>query len=453
MGFFSGLIKRVLAPVDNRGWFPWIRESSAGAWQRGENWKFDDVTAYHAVYACVTLIASDIAKMPIGIERMGPGGTWSPVGDAERSSKVIAAKRLFKKFNPYQNHIQFKQWYFSSLLLHGNVYVLKYRDRYNNSERLYILDPNLVTVLVAPNGEVYYQLSADNLSGLTEATITVPASEIIHDRINCLFHPLVGVSPLYASGLAANQGLKIQEDSSRFFKNGARPGGILTAPGAISDDTAVRLKAHWESNYTGDNTGKVAVLGDGLTYTSLRMTSVDAQLIEQLRLTAEVVCSTFHVPGYKVNVGPIPPNNNIEALTTEYYGQCLQILIEQMELCLGEGLDLPEGYRVHLDLDALFRMDSTSMVKMLTDGVKGGLYKPNEARKRANLPPIEGGDTIYLQQQYFSLESLAARDDATLAPIATLPDTPAADDEEEKAAQGRVLVAMIEKEVKIALSQ
>jgi len=36
---------------------------------------------------------------------------------------------------------------------------------------------------------------------------------------------------------------------------------ILSAPGAISDETAARLKTHWDANYTGNNAGKVAVVG------------------------------------------------------------------------------------------------------------------------------------------------------------------------------------------------
>ncbi|WP_416381322.1 hypothetical protein, partial [Klebsiella pneumoniae] len=38
----------------------------------------------------------------------------------------------------------------------------------------------------------------------------VPAREVIHDRFNCLFHPLIGLSPIYAAGLAAMQGHHIQ---------------------------------------------------------------------------------------------------------------------------------------------------------------------------------------------------------------------------------------------------
>ncbi|EMR5235565.1 phage portal protein, partial [Salmonella enterica] len=33
-----------------------------------------------------------------------------------------------------------------------------------------------------------------------------------------------------------------------------------------------------------------------------------------------------------------------------------------------------------------------------------------EARKSENLPPVEGGDSLFLQQQNFSLAALAKRD-------------------------------------------
>jgi HK97 family phage portal protein len=135
-------------------------------------------------------------------------------------------------------------------------------------------------------------------------------------------------------------GSHIQRSSSRFFENGATPGGVLVAPGKISKETADRLKADWASNYGGENTGKLAVLGDGLKFEQMAMTAVDAQLIEQLKLSAETVCSAFHVPGHMVGVGPAPTYNNVESLNQQYYTQCLQTHVESIELSLDEGLGL-----------------------------------------------------------------------------------------------------------------
>lgn len=399
-----------LAPIysGGGGWWPRIREPYTGGWQRNDEWTADTVLAYHAVYACVTLISSDIGKLRPRLVVADPNDIWTETTNPAFTPVLLRPNR-------YQNHIQFKEWYITSKLVRGNTYVLKQRGLRGVVVALYPLDPCRVTVLVSPDGSVFYRLSADNLSGIEPGSIEVPASEIIHDRMNCLWHPLVGVSPLFAAGLAASEGLRIQNNAATFFGNASQPGGVLTAPGAISDATAQRLKEYWEQNFTGANAGAVAVVGDGLKFEPMRTTAADSQMLEQLKWTAEVVCSCFKVPAYKVGVGPSPSATNVEALDQQYYSQCLQILIEQFEACLDEGLGLDassEGKRmgVELDLDGLLRMDTQTQVSTLADGVNRGLMTPNEARKKLNSKPLIGGDTIYLQQQQYSIEALYERD-------------------------------------------
>ena len=397
-------------------WWQTITEPFQGAWQQNIEWKRDTVLAHHAVFACITLIASDISKLKIQLVKEN-NGVWDaiPFGDF----KVI------DKPNDYQNRIQFIEFWLNSKLTRGNTYVYKEREGMRGRvTALYILCPDLVLPLVSDSGEVFYQLGQDNLTGLKEGSITVPASEIIHDRFNCLFHPLVGLPPIFASGLAAYQGLKIQENSAKFFKNMSRPSGILTAPGAISDETAVRLKTAWETNYSAEKMGGTAVLGDGLSYQPLSMTFEQSEMVEQLRITAEMICSTFHVPKYKV-IGEPPSFNNIEALESQYYSQCLQRLIEDIELGLDIGLGIPEGQGTEFDLDGLLRMDSTALYDANTKAVGGGWMKPDEARRRVNMKKVPGGDTPYLQVQNYSLAALAKRD-AKEDPFAKDAATPAA---------------------------
>jgi len=401
----NAVVKFALSPVDNRGgWSPWIREPFSGAWQRDIEWTTDTVLAYHAVYTCVTLIASDIGKLRPKLVRLGPDGVWSEITSDDFSP-------LLRRPNRYQNHIQFKEWWVTSKLVRGNTYVLKQRDNRGVVRALYILDPSRVQVLVAPTGEVFYQLQGDNLSGVEEA-ITVPSSEIVHDRMNCLFHPLVGVSPIFASGMAATVGLRIQKNSAHFFGSGSNPSGVLTAPDTITAEVAERLSEQWNREFSGENSGKVAVLGNNLKFEPLRMTAVDAQMIEHLKWTAETVASTFHVPHFKIGVGTMPTYQNGELLNQSYYTDCLQSHIEQMEACLDDGLGLMEfgTMGIELDLDTLLRMDTATQIKTLKEGVTGGIYAPNEARRKIDLGPKEGGDSPYLQQQNYSLAALNKRD-------------------------------------------
>ncbi|HDJ0386863.1 TPA: phage portal protein, partial [Escherichia coli] len=98
------------------------------------------------------------------------------------------------------------------------------------------------------------------------------------------------------------------------------------------------------------------------------------------------------------------------ALEQQYYSQCLQTLIESIELLLDEALETGENESTEFDVTTLLRMDSERRMKTLGDAVKNTLLTPNEARKRENLPPLAGGDALYLQQQNYSLEALSRRD-------------------------------------------
>ncbi|EKL2128332.1 phage portal protein, partial [Escherichia coli] len=153
-----------------------------------------------------------------------------------------------------------------------------------------------------------------------------------------------------------------------------------------------------------------AILSNGAKYNPTTFSPVDAQTVEQLKMTAEIVCSVFRVPAYKIGVGQPPSSDNVEALEQQYYSQCLQTLIESIELLLDEALETGENESTEFDVTTLLRMDSERRMKTLGDAVKNTLLTPNEARKRENLPPLAGGDALYLQQQNYSLEALSRRD-------------------------------------------
>lgn len=267
----------MLAPISGTmySWWPRVLESFTGAWQ--QNFVVDRATVVQnwAVFSCATLIAGDIGKMS------------ASVMDYDATKRIYVAtlnRPVLRKPNRYQTYVEFMRLWVLSLLLNGNTYVLKQRDERGFIVALYILDPCKVTPLIAEDGGIYYQLSEDRLSDV-EQSIVVPASEIIHDRLWTIYHPLIGVSPIFACGVAAMQGFAIQQNSALFFQNMSLPSGLLTAPGSISDETANRLKTAWQDNYSGSNVGKVAVLGDGLSYQAMTITATDSQMIEQLKFT------------------------------------------------------------------------------------------------------------------------------------------------------------------------
>lgn len=392
------------SPSSRGGWWPLIREPFAGAWQRNQEISTADVLTFYAVWACVSLISSDISKLRLRLVQKDADGIW-------QETESPAFSPVLRKPNHFQTRIKFVEQWLLSKLVHGNTYVLKQRDNRGVVSAMYVLDPMRCKPLIAPNGDVYYSLQQDALTQVDDAQVTVPASEIIHDVMVPLYHPLCGVSPLSACGLPATQGLKIQQNSTSFFQNGSQPGGILTAPGPITTEDAAEIRRHWNEEYSGDNAGKVAVLGNAMTYSPLAVNATDAQLIEQLKMSAENVCSAYHVPPYMVGVAAAPAYNNVEALTLQYYTQCLQVLIETVELLLDEGLSLPTQFGTEFDLDDLLRMDTPSQIKASGDAIGGGGMSPNESRKRfLNLPPVKGGESPFLQEQNWPLFHLSSRE-------------------------------------------
>lgn len=418
-----------------RGWTR-IHEPYSGAWQRNDGLDLTGVSAFHADFACKTLIARDIAKLRLKLVELDSNGIWTETTNP-------AFSPVLRKPNPFQTRNQFWEDWFLSKLSRGNTYVFKRYDNRNIVTAMFVLDPNRVQPLVADDGSVFYRLNSDNLLGLPDEIIA-PARNIIHDRMNCLFHPLCGIPPIYASALAACQGLNIQTQSARLFRNASTPGGTLTAPGPIPQDVADRTKQDWEINFGGDNVGRIAVLQNGLKYEKISFTAEEGQLIEQLKYTAEVVCSTYHVPPYKIGVGPLPSYNNVQALNVEYFSQGLQSLIEEAEECLDEGLGIGWGVGVgtEFDVDNLLRMDTMTQVTAEKDAVGAGIKSPNESRRRFDLPPVEGGGSPYLQQQNYSLAALAKRD-AQDDPFGSNAPSPPADDTEDEPAEDDVAMAQL----------
>lgn len=393
--------KGIQSVPNQGGWFPIVNESFSGAWQSGVEVSKADMLGHGAVFACVSLISSDIGKLPIGINQ-NSGGIWLAI-DTDYS-------RLFRKPNAYQNRAQFFNAWIVSKLLHGNAYTLKIRDVSGRIIGLKLLDPTKVQVLVGEDDAVFYQVSGGTNLQTGGDVIVIPAREVIHDRGVCLHHPLIGISPLTAAAIAAGQGLAIQKASSKFFSNGSKPSGILTAPGAISSEVAARLKSDWDAKYSGDNAGKTAVLGDGLHFEAMTISAADSQLLEQLQFTDKQVCNAFGVPAWKVGVGDMPNYAGSEASQLDYYRTTIQSLLESLELALDEGLELPMTQRCEFDTNELLRLDTATRYDAYSKGIGAGWLSPNEARRREGLAPVEGGDSPLIQQQNYSLAALARRD-------------------------------------------
>lgn len=414
---------------DWRGGWQRILEPFSGAWQMNKSEERGTFLCYPTLYACLSYINQDIGKMPFVLVNKGENKVYAEVENPAYSP-------VLRKPNHYQTAQLFREAWILSKLIQGNTYVLKQRDERGVVVKLYVLDPHRVQPMVSDSGDVFYQINyptSDNLlpNNYPGEQLILPAREIIHDRMNCFHHQLIGVPPVCAAHWPAVKNLKILKSSSEFFGNHAQPGGILTAPAGMSQADALAVRDYWQSNYSGNNAGKVAVIGADMKFTSFAQKSADSQLVEQMRYSDEQICQPFKIKPYKVGIGTPPGGWKSDDVNVEYHSDALSPLIEAMENLLDEGLGISRPLSVWLDTEPLWRMDEGKMADVQSKLVQGMIRKPDEARLKFNDPPTDGGDTLWGQHQDYPLGMLAKREDLNpTAPVEPTTPQPATEEED-----------------------
>jgi len=77
---------------------------------------------------------------------------------------------------------------------------------------------------------------------------------------------------------------------------------VLTHPGKLSNDAADKLKRRWEQAHGGlSNAQRVAVLEEGITWTSIGIPPEEAQFLETRKYTRSEIVGYTEVPLHLIN--------------------------------------------------------------------------------------------------------------------------------------------------------
>lgn len=375
-----------------------IREPFTGAWQRNISEAAamgPNVYANSAVFTCTNIISSDISILPVQVLRV------NPADGIREEHRFHPAWLLMQQPNSYQTTLQFIQQYLTSKLTNGNTYVLLLRDARTVINEMHVLNPSRVQPLTADDGSIFYKIGKDVLAGVEE--ITVPARDMLHDRAMTLWHPLVGMSPLFAAGMSAMMAGRMQMASEQFFANMARSSGVLIAPGKIDPVVARKLQTEWEANYSGHGLGRTAVLSNGLDYKPMTISAADSEMVSQLRWTIEDIARVYRVPQYMVGEMSKATYRNSEQMSRDYFRQCLAYHIRAFEQCFTKAFGMAPGTEVVFDLSDMFRMEADVRFANHQISLNSGFKSINEVRWDEDMPPVPGGDEPRVQMQYVPL--------------------------------------------------
>jgi HK97 family phage portal protein len=361
-------------------WFGQGSQSSSGM-----NVTPDTALTVTAVYRAVSLLAQTYASLPLGVYKLMPNG--GSVLDIEHPLQYILTKRP----NKWQTSFEWREMSYAHFALRGRCYSEIISTGGKSVSQLIPLHPDRVRPFRAPDGKLAFEYSP--LEGSTRI--------ILQDEMQFMHGLTVGddgitpLSPISAAGREAiGNALATQEHSGKLFANGTRLGGLLKMPGHLADDTKRKgLLDGWNRAFGGTrNTGKTALLEDGLDWQALGMTSEDAQLLETLQFSITDIARIFGVPPHLLAELSRATFGNIEEQGIEFVTHTVRPGAIRREEALERDLLFGRSAVTHcikFDLDGLMRGNMAARAAYNASGLQNGYLNRNEVRVDEGRNPVD----------------------------------------------------------------
>jgi len=334
--------------------------------------------------------------------------------------------------NSYETGAEFFARVGDEWVFHGEVLIWGIRNSRTEIAELHIVPwKTWMPMIDYETKEVFYLVSqSSDLLTPSEATMMIPARDVMHLRWATPRHPLIGEGPFAAAGLAAGILVALTQSQMAFFKNQRRPSGILSTDQPLNRSQMTELRAAFDAQSKDINVGGVPILAYGLKFNQMGINPEDAKVIETLRMGNEEIARCAGVP--PALIGDVQQHSfqgsTAETLIQWWLAISLGGLIERFE-CSFNRIFQFNGLTSWVDLDTneLLRMELGKRMDALGKGVQNGIITPNEARDRSleNLSAMDGGDGGFMQRQMTPVALLGDLAAAELKKAQAPPPAPA----------------------------
>ena len=149
------------------------------------------------------------------------------------------------------------------------------------------------------------------------------------------------------------------------------------------------------------NTGRIAVLEEGVKYQQIAISPEEAQFLETKKFQIDEIARLYRVPPHMIGDLEKSSFNNIEQQSLEFVKYTLNPWVVRWEQSLQKALLTDkerEEYFIRFKVDGLLRGDYKSRMEGYAIGRQNGWLSANDIRSLEDLNPIEseeGGD-LYL---------------------------------------------------------
>lgn len=344
--------------------------------------------AMSAVWASIQVLCNAISAAPLIVyERQSPRGK-------RRAVDHHLYPLLHHRPNPEQTSAEWLSMMMVGLCTRGNGISQIVRDQGDRARELWPLRPDRTRMARNPAGKLVYVTRL--ASGAEHA---IPREDIYHVR-GLSADGLWGLSPIDAAREAIGLGLAHERYSARFFKNDARPGGVLEHPGNLSKDGFDRLKTDWKNIHEGlDNTARVAILEEGMKFHDVGITPEAAEFVAGRNFQVRDIARFFNVPLHMIQDLERATFSNIEHQSSGFVRYTMLPWFRRFEQRALADLLSPREQATHFVeflVDGLERGDLQSRTSHYREMFGIGALSPNDIRSLENMNPREGGDEYFV---------------------------------------------------------
>jgi len=373
----------------------WLVDAlGGGITEAGVSVNHSNALKFSAVWACVNVLAQDVAGLPLMVYRRLPRGK-------EVASEHPLYAVLHDKSNPEMTALNFRRTLQAHVVTWGNAYAEIERNGAGDVIGLWPLLPDRTTAHRVNGRKVI-------ITRVGATDITLAAENVLH--ITGLgFDGLRGYSVIGMARQAIGAALAAEQFGAAFFGHGARPGGVITRPDQMPEENQQRFRRSWNRIHEGlSGAQRIAILDEGMDYKSIGIPPEEAQFIATRQHSVEDIVRFFRVPPHKVQHLLRSTYSNITDENRSYVTDTLHPWLVCWEQEINTTLFRPEEQRelfAEHNAEGRLRGSPTERSDFYMKGINNGWLSPNDVREMENMGAIDGGDTYFVPLNLMPLGS------------------------------------------------
>lgn len=338
-----------------------------------------------AVYACVYVLSSSVAQLPLHVKRKS--------GDKVDTVKDHPAYYLLHDSpNAWQTSYKLREYAQSSVLLYGNAYIHIVRDKNGEVVSLESLEPWKVQLLKNGSRYVYAYYGDDK-------TMSLSPDDVLH--IKSLGPSIkTGKSVIQTHAETIGLGLDARKFASGFFGGNARPAGILSVKTPLNSNAWENFKKMWQTaqEKLRSEENKTILLPAELDYKALTVSPVDTELLSMMKLNRSEIAGIFNVPAHMINDLEKATFSNISEQTIQFIRFSVMPWVVNWEQELNRKIfteaERKVGYFVKFNLAGIMRGTAGERATFYHAAITDGWMSRNEARQLEDMNPVDGLDEM-----------------------------------------------------------